>query len=268
MEGAFGGAGAHGQWWNNPNVVKQLTLTDDQRKAMDGIMQDHKMKLIDLQANLEKAEVAMGPMMKADMPDQKAIEAQIDKVVDGARGSGKGECAFSAGHPDAIEAGPVEAIANPAHESDAARGHAWRRPTDGRGGWGQGGQRPGMDGQGGQFRGRGGPGGQFHRPMPGGQPPANAPQIRRLLRQRLRVQEKYSNHSALPGQWRLRQQSRFLRMKMQRKLQLQNGGGREFLLPPFLFRNVCTLRKPGGERSLATVGQSGSRVFNFLLRMR
>ena len=81
MEGAFGGAGAHGQWWNNPNVVKQLTLTDDQRKAMDGIMQDHKMKLIDLQANLEKAEVAMGPMMKADMPDQKAIEAQIDKVV-------------------------------------------------------------------------------------------------------------------------------------------------------------------------------------------
>jgi hypothetical protein len=38
MEGAFGEAGAHGQWWNNPNVVKQLTLTDDQRKAMDGIV--------------------------------------------------------------------------------------------------------------------------------------------------------------------------------------------------------------------------------------
>jgi len=79
MEQAFGLAG--GQFWNNPNVVKQLNLTDDQRKAMDGILQDHRMKLIDLHANLERAEVAMGPLMKADTPDRGAIEAQIDKVV-------------------------------------------------------------------------------------------------------------------------------------------------------------------------------------------
>ncbi len=81
MERAFGGAGGHGQWWNNPNIAKQLSLTDDQRKAMDGIMQDHRMKLIDPQANLEKAEVTMGLLMKADTPNQAAIEAQIDKVV-------------------------------------------------------------------------------------------------------------------------------------------------------------------------------------------
>ena len=79
MEQAFGFAS--GQFWNNPNLVQQLNLTDDQRKAMDGILQDHKMKLIDLRANLQKAEVALGPMMKADTPDQKAMEAQIDKVV-------------------------------------------------------------------------------------------------------------------------------------------------------------------------------------------
>jgi Spy/CpxP family protein refolding chaperone len=72
---------ASGRFWNNPNTVKQLNLTDDQRKAMDGIMQDHRMKLIDLQANLEKAEVAMGPLLTADTPDRSAIEAQIDKVV-------------------------------------------------------------------------------------------------------------------------------------------------------------------------------------------
>jgi periplasmic protein CpxP/Spy len=81
MEQAFGGAGDHGQWWNNANIAKQLNLTDDQRKAMDGIMQDHRLKLIDLQANLERAEVSMGPLMKADTPDRAAIEAQIDKVV-------------------------------------------------------------------------------------------------------------------------------------------------------------------------------------------
>ena len=39
------------------------------------------MKLIDLQATLQKAELAMGPLMKADTPDRAAIEAQIDRVV-------------------------------------------------------------------------------------------------------------------------------------------------------------------------------------------
>jgi protein CpxP len=79
MERAFGGAG--GQFWNNPRTVAALKLTDDQRKAMDGILQDHRMKLVDLEANLKKAELAMQPLMKADTPDQAAILAQIDKVA-------------------------------------------------------------------------------------------------------------------------------------------------------------------------------------------
>jgi Spy/CpxP family protein refolding chaperone len=170
MEGAFGGGGAHGQFWNNPNVVKQLTLTDDQRKAMDGILQDHKMKLIDLRANLQKAEVVMGPLMKADTPDQKAIEAQIDKVVMARADLEKANARFLLDirmklTPDQWK--QLQTLRTNRMQHQGMRG-------DGRGGWGQGGQRPGMGGQGGQqFR---GPGGQFHRPMPGGQPPANAPQ--------------------------------------------------------------------------------------------
>ena len=35
LERAFGGQGDHGRWWNNPKVVEQLKLTDEQRKAMD-----------------------------------------------------------------------------------------------------------------------------------------------------------------------------------------------------------------------------------------
>src|ERR1700679_211070 len=77
MERSFG----LGQFWNNPNLVTKLALTDDQRKAMDGILQDHRLKLIDLQATLQKAELAMGPLMKADAPDRAAIEAQIDRVL-------------------------------------------------------------------------------------------------------------------------------------------------------------------------------------------
>ncbi len=183
IEGAFGGGGAHGQFWNNPNVVKQLTLTDDQRKAMDGILQDHKMKLIDLHANLEKAEVAMGPMMKADMPDEKAIEAQIDKVVMARADLEKANARFLLDirmqlKPDQWKQLQTLRMNHMQHQGMRGDGHDGQ---GGRGRWEQGGQRPGMDGgQGGQqFRGRGGQGGQggqFRRPMPGGQPPADAPQ--------------------------------------------------------------------------------------------
>lgn len=81
MERAFRFENTRGQFWNNPRIVEQLKLTDDQRKAMDGILQDHRMKLIDLRANLEKAEVTMQPLMSADDPNETAILAQIDKIA-------------------------------------------------------------------------------------------------------------------------------------------------------------------------------------------
>ena len=177
MAGAFGGEGGGGQWWNRPNVVKQLTLTDDQRKAMDGILQDHKMKLIDLHANLQKAEVELGPMMKADMPDQKAIEAQIDKVVMARAELEKANARFLLDirmqlKPDQWKQLQTLRMNRMQHEGMRGEGHDGR---DGRGGWGHDGEGPGGDGQGNQFRGRGGQGGQFHRPQ-GGPPPADAPQ--------------------------------------------------------------------------------------------
>jgi protein CpxP len=73
--------GMQGRWWNNPKVVATLKLSDGQRKAMDGILYDHREKLIDLQANLERAELAMQPLMSADAPNEGAIDAQIDKIV-------------------------------------------------------------------------------------------------------------------------------------------------------------------------------------------
>jgi periplasmic protein CpxP/Spy len=94
MERAFGSDGMHSQFWNNPRIVTQLKLTDDQRKAMDGILQQHKMTLIDLHANLDKAEVAMEPLMKADQPNENAILAQIDKVAQARAELEKGNARF------------------------------------------------------------------------------------------------------------------------------------------------------------------------------
>jgi periplasmic protein CpxP/Spy len=169
MERSFGGAGVHGQFWNNPNLVKQLNLTDDQRKSMDGILQDHKMKLIDLQANLQKAEVTLGPLMKADTPDQHAIEAQIDKVVSARADLERANARFLLDirmqlKPDQWK--QLQTLHANRMQHDGMRGG-----HDGHGGWGQDGQHQGMRGPGWQG------GQQFHRPMPGNQqPPANAPQ--------------------------------------------------------------------------------------------
>lgn len=81
MERMLGPRGDHGQWWNSPKMIEKLKLTDEQRKAMDGILLDHRAKLIDLHANLEKAELAMDPLMSADQPNEAAVLAQIDKVA-------------------------------------------------------------------------------------------------------------------------------------------------------------------------------------------
>jgi periplasmic protein CpxP/Spy len=81
FEHAFRAEGAMGRWWDNPRLAAQLKLTPDQQKTMDAILYDHREKLIDLQANLEKAELAMQPLLSADQPNETAIDAQIDKVV-------------------------------------------------------------------------------------------------------------------------------------------------------------------------------------------
>jgi len=61
--------------------VERLKLTDEQRKAFDGILLEHREKLIDLRASLEKAELVLEPLMGDDQPNEAKILAQIDKVA-------------------------------------------------------------------------------------------------------------------------------------------------------------------------------------------
>ena len=77
----MGPHGDHGRWWNNPKLIEKLKLTDEQRKAMDDILQQHREKLIDLRAAVDKAELEMEPMVRADQPNESAVLAQIDKVA-------------------------------------------------------------------------------------------------------------------------------------------------------------------------------------------
>lgn len=81
MEQALGLRGPQGRWWNDPDMIQKLQLTDDQRKAMDQILLDHREKLIDMRAAVEKSELGMEPMLSDDQPNESQILAQIDKIA-------------------------------------------------------------------------------------------------------------------------------------------------------------------------------------------
>jgi Spy/CpxP family protein refolding chaperone len=71
----------HGKWWDDPKVAQQVGLTADQQKKMDDIMQQNRLKLIDLNASLQKQETIMQPLMEADQPDEGRILSQIDAIA-------------------------------------------------------------------------------------------------------------------------------------------------------------------------------------------
>jgi Spy/CpxP family protein refolding chaperone len=79
--GASFGRGERGMWWKNPDVVQQLSLTPEQVRHMDTIMEQTRLQLIDLRANLEKQEVMLEPMLSANPVDTAKASAQIDKVA-------------------------------------------------------------------------------------------------------------------------------------------------------------------------------------------
>ena len=62
-------------------MAQRLGLTADQTKKMDDTFQQYRLKLIDLNATLQKEETIIEPLLGTDQPDETKIVAQIDKVA-------------------------------------------------------------------------------------------------------------------------------------------------------------------------------------------
>jgi Spy/CpxP family protein refolding chaperone len=75
------GGGMFGAWWKNSETAKAIGLSDDQVKQIESTFMSHKLKLIDLRADLEKKELELKPLVDADQPDVSKVGAQIDQVV-------------------------------------------------------------------------------------------------------------------------------------------------------------------------------------------
>ena len=155
MERALGSEGNLGRWWNNPRMVEQLKLTDEQRKSMDAIFYQHREKLVDLRGAVQKAELEMEPLMRDDKPNEKQIAEQIDKVAQARAELEKGNAHFLMDIRNKLtpeQWKQVQAIQ--ANRQQGQRG--WERGGQGRGGMG--------------------PGGQYRRQAPSSSPPPQAPQ--------------------------------------------------------------------------------------------
>jgi protein CpxP len=73
--------GLPGRWWDNPQMVQKLGINSDQQKKMDLIFLANRIKLVDLNATLQKEEITMEPLVSEDTPDEARILSQIDKVA-------------------------------------------------------------------------------------------------------------------------------------------------------------------------------------------
>lgn len=70
-----------GAWWKNSEVVKELQLTEAQIKQIEQTFYDHRLKLIDLKADVERQETRLQPLIEADQLDEAKISAQLDLVL-------------------------------------------------------------------------------------------------------------------------------------------------------------------------------------------
>jgi Spy/CpxP family protein refolding chaperone len=70
-----------GKWWTRPEEIERLGLSADQRKNLNDILQQHRLKLIDLDAGLQREEVILEPLVNADQPDDAKVLAQVDRVA-------------------------------------------------------------------------------------------------------------------------------------------------------------------------------------------
>ena len=73
--------GEMGKWWQNSDVAKKLQLSPAQTTQLDQVFYDHKLKLIDYAAEMEKQDLKLQTLLDADVPNEGQIDSQVDQVL-------------------------------------------------------------------------------------------------------------------------------------------------------------------------------------------
>ncbi len=70
-----------GKWWKDSEIVRELGLSDQQISQAEAAFMDHRLKLIDMTADVQRNETRLQPLMEADQVDEAKISAQIDQLL-------------------------------------------------------------------------------------------------------------------------------------------------------------------------------------------
>jgi Spy/CpxP family protein refolding chaperone len=70
-----------GKWWKDSETAKKLQLTNEQITQLDQTFYDHRLKLIDYGAEMEKEDLKLQTMLDADVPNEGQVDAQVDQVL-------------------------------------------------------------------------------------------------------------------------------------------------------------------------------------------
>jgi hypothetical protein len=70
-----------GQWWKNSDIAKKLQLSDSQISKLDSTFLEHKLKLIDDGAEMQKEDLKLQALLDQDSPDEAQVKTQVDKEL-------------------------------------------------------------------------------------------------------------------------------------------------------------------------------------------
>jgi protein CpxP len=69
------------RWWKQDSIAGRLNLSADQSKKLDENFQQSRVRLIELNAAVEKEEAVLEPLVAAEKPDEAKVRAQIDRIA-------------------------------------------------------------------------------------------------------------------------------------------------------------------------------------------
>ena len=69
-----------GRWWKNPDVSRDLSLTRQEQRELDGLYARNRESLIDIKAELEKERSRLDDIMYREPFNEAAAKAQLRKV--------------------------------------------------------------------------------------------------------------------------------------------------------------------------------------------
>jgi Spy/CpxP family protein refolding chaperone len=73
--------GPGGTWWKDSELATKLKLTDQQKQQLEKTFLDYRLKLVDLNADVERQELKLQPLMDADQVNKDQVSTALNSLI-------------------------------------------------------------------------------------------------------------------------------------------------------------------------------------------